>query len=215
MKYLEIQSLSIVFIGEFNPVIISPHWLALKELIREEEATNANVGVIHDDLVQYNLDWVSIEITRKRCEFKTSKTPYFDMVRDLASSIFQILRETPIASLGMNHIFELKMPSKEKYHQIGAELTNLSIWDDNFKSPKLMNLEIVESERYDEFKGSYRVRISPTGGAIKFGVRIDINDHISINSESETAYEVLLSNWDNSFKKSEKITSKFIEKIKI
>jgi hypothetical protein len=112
-KYLQKESLSIVFLGEFNPVILQPFWLLNKGLIREEEAKNAKVGVIHNEIVKYELDWVGIEISKQRCEFKTTKSPYFYPMRDLAISVFKILRETPLKALGINHIFDFQLPSAE------------------------------------------------------------------------------------------------------
>ena len=142
-KWLEVQSLSIVFVGEFNPVIISPAWLTLKNLIREEEAINAKVDVIHNEIVQYDLDWVLVTLNKKRCEFRSSKVPYFDAVRDLAASIFKILKETPITSVGLNHIFELILPDEETYYRFGAKLTDLRLWENDLVDPRIMNLEIL------------------------------------------------------------------------
>ncbi|HPN71453.1 MAG TPA: hypothetical protein PLZ32_18120, partial [Saprospiraceae bacterium] len=198
-----------------NPIIITPSWLALKNLIREEESTNANVDVIHNDLVQYDLDWVSLRITRKRCEFRTIKTPYFDTVKDLASSIFQILKETPIHSIGINHIFELRLPDEKIYYQFGNQLTNLEIWKDDLSDARLMNLEIIETSRKDSLQGRYRVRISSTGESSKYGVRIDINDHLDFEGDSSSAVKFLLSNWENSFERSSKTVSNFIDKMNL
>ena len=52
---LEIETFSIVFVGDFNPVILQPFWLANKGLIRESEATNAKVEVIHNEVVKFEL----------------------------------------------------------------------------------------------------------------------------------------------------------------
>jgi hypothetical protein len=95
---LQIKTMSIVLIGDFNPVIIQPFWLASRKLIREQEAQNAHVEIIHNELVKFELDWVSIEITKNRFEAKSSQEPYFDPMRDLCVGIFEFLRETPIKS---------------------------------------------------------------------------------------------------------------------
>jgi hypothetical protein len=44
---------SIVLVGNFNPAIFQPAWLAAKGLIRESEASAAVVEVIHPELAQY------------------------------------------------------------------------------------------------------------------------------------------------------------------
>lgn len=146
-KLLEIETVSIVFIGDFNPIILQPFWLQSKGLVRESEAENAKVEVIHNEITRFELDdWAKIEITKERCEFKSSKEPYFEPLKDLAASIFKILRETPIRALGINHIYDLKMPNENMYNGLGSFLTPLGLWEENLENPKLLNLEIFEAK---------------------------------------------------------------------
>ncbi len=179
-KYLQKESLSIVFLGDFNPVILQPFWLFHKGLIREEEASNAKIGVIHNEIVKYELDWVSIEISKQRCEFTTTKSPYFDPMKDLSASVFKILKETPIKSLGINHIFDLKLPNSEVYYEFGNKLCPLSNWEGSLKDPRLLQLEILEKERKDCLSGQYRIRITPAYPKMDYGVSININDHYDL-----------------------------------
>ena len=62
--YLQIYNLSIVIAGEFNPIITQPFWLSSKKLIREQEAQNAKVEIMHPEVVKFSLDWVKVEATR-------------------------------------------------------------------------------------------------------------------------------------------------------
>ena len=59
----QIRTLAIVIIGNFNPAIIQPFWLSKKNLIKESDAENARDVLIHDQLTQFNLGWVAIEIS--------------------------------------------------------------------------------------------------------------------------------------------------------
>jgi hypothetical protein len=215
-KYLHKESVSIVFLGEFNPVIMQPFWLLNKGLIREEEASNAKVSVIHNEIVKYELDWVGIEISKQRCEFTTTKSPYFDPMRDLATSVFKILRETPIKSFGINHIFDLKLPSPEKYYEFGNILCPLNNWEESLKDPRLLQLEILEKERKDGIKGHYRIRITPADPRIIYGVTVNINDHFDIeHGQTGTNIEVvkkLSENWNNSITRAEETVLNILQK---
>ena len=82
MRERDIYSLSIVLIGNFNPVIISPCWLASKGLIREIEAETARVDVIHSEVTKFELDWFSFESTQARIDFKTNRESHFNILRD-------------------------------------------------------------------------------------------------------------------------------------
>lgn len=178
-KYLQIESLSIVFIGDFNPVIVQPFWLSSKGLIREDEASNAKVDIIHNELVKIEWDWVSLEISKQRFELKSNKKPYFETVKDLSINIFTILKETPIRSIGINHIFDLSLLTSSTYYEFGNKLSPLTLWNDSLNDARLLQIEILEDNRHDSRKGWYRVRISPSDQKhINFGIAININDHL-------------------------------------
>lgn len=219
-KYLKIETISIVFLGNFNPVIITPFWLFSKELIREEEAENATVGIMHNEIVQFGLDWVYIEITKDRCEFKTNKSPYFDIMKDLSISVFNILNETPIHSLGINHIYDIAMPNKDAYYEFGNTLSPLSYWEEQLKEPRLNQLEIVEEKRSDGLNGKYRVRITPTNNKkITYGVSFNINDHYVINADdigtNMEMVKLLGEKWDSSSKRAKEIANSLLKVIKL
>lgn len=201
-RYLQIETLTVVFIGDFNPIIFQPAWLALKGLIREDEATNAKVEVIHSEIVKFELnDWLDVEITKNRCLFKTSKVPYFEPLKDLVVGVFKILRETPIYSFGINHTYDLSLHDAEKYYAFGSQLTPLNIWTGVIKDPRLQVLEIVENERIDGEKGSRRIRINPTDQKIPFGVSVNINNHFTLKQDKVRigAISQLEKYWKSSF----------------
>ena len=63
---IEIEGVSIVLLGDFNPKIFQPAWFAAQELIRKEEAESAEIEVIHPEVVVFSLDWLRIQVTRNR-----------------------------------------------------------------------------------------------------------------------------------------------------
>lgn len=216
-KYLQIETISIVFLGKFNPVIVQPYWLVAKNLIREDEAKNAKIEIIHDEIIKYQLDWIDIELTKLRCEFKSSKVPYFEAVKDLANGIFKFLKETPIQALGINHVYDLSLSDDEKYYDFGNKLAPLVIWQGSLNDARLTQLEVYEKLRYDSLPGHYRVRITPSDQEIAFGVQINLNDHFdSSNKDRPGDLEMinrLNENWDKSFQRSKQILEDLLTKL--
>ena len=216
-KYLKIETLSIVLLGDFNPVIFQPYWLANKELIREDEAKNAKIDIIHNDIVRYEIaDWFNVEINKGRCEFKTTKTPYFDPIKDLTISIFSILKETPIKSMGINHVYDLSLLSNDNFYKFGNTLTPLSIWGDSINDPRLLHLEIYEKERKDIVGASRRIRITPSDQtAIAFGITVNINNHFQLENKgnSNNLFSMIENNWKKSFSESKNIVEELFSKI--
>jgi hypothetical protein len=218
-NYLQIYNLSIVVVGDFNPVIIQPFWLANKKLIREQEAQTAKVEIIHQEIVRYSLDWVNIEITKDKFTLSSKQEPFFEPLKDLAISIFSILAETPVRAIGLNHLKHFSIPDKTKHYQFGNVLAPLSNFKDSFEDPRLFNLEIIEQPRRDDYKGIIRTRIYPSDVKLQlpFGVAIDVNDHYDIGSEKYNSanemVKILSSQWASSIKKSEEIVENIWSKI--
>ena len=214
---MQIYNLSIVIIGDFNPVIIQPFWLAHKKLIREQEAQTAKVEIIHQEIVRYSLDWVNIEITKDKFTLSSKQEPFFEPLKDLVTSIFSILTETPLRAIGLNHLKHFAIPDKTKHYQFGNILAPLSNFKDSFEEPRLLNLEIIEQPRKDAFKGTIRARIYPSDMKLSFGVAIDINDHYDISSEKNNSanemVKILTNQWSFSLKKSEEIVENIWSKI--
>ena len=213
-KYLQRESISVVFIGDFNPVVLQPYWISNKGFIREEEAAAADVNIIHNEIVKYDLNWVSIEISKQRCEFKTKMSPYFDSTKDLSLNVFRTLNETPIRALGINYIIDLGLPNKDNYYDFGNFLTPLKPWQEELNNPRLLQLEILEKVRKDGLKGQYRVRIMPAED-ISFGIRFNINDHFELSYEkyanSEKLLDLLEQNWDISIKRAKDVVNKILK----
>lgn len=215
-KYLHIKTLSVVIVGDFNPNILQPYWLSSKKLISEDEASAALLENIHPEISSFSLDWVRIEMTRKRCEFRTTKEPYFDAVKDLVIGVFGILRETPISQLGLNNIFELNLLDKQQFYDFGGRLTTLDLWNDSLSNPKLLQIEIVEEQRSDGNIGLRRVKVS-SGMNANAPLRVDvaINDHFELRNENGNIDLISLieENWENSARNSEQIVDGLLTKI--
>ncbi|MCG8317861.1 MAG: hypothetical protein MI921_00030 [Cytophagales bacterium] len=209
----EIYDLSIVIIGQFNPMIIHPLWLAQKGLIREGESHPeiSKVEIMHRDIVKFELvDWSEFVITKERFEIKTSNSAYFEPVKDLVISIFGILGETPLYSMGINHTLHYSFQDINRSKSFANSFVPLAKWNETISDPRLLRLEILEQKRKDGRNGSVRVRIESSSKLINTmgvgSVAIDINDHYQAsNSAGENIVEILQSVWKDSSERAKEI----------
>ncbi len=206
----EIYDLSIVFVGDINPVIISPFWLAHKGLIQETEGENAKVGIVHNEICKFDLEWASFEITRQRFQVRTTKESFFEVSKDVATSIFRLLKDTPLKLLGINHIFHYRL-DEVKYEKLGKVLVPFENWNSVLANPKLLQLEMTEEKRKDGLNGHYRIRISPSELIRSYGVSINLNDQIGRQSEKGTGatelVDLLNKNWKLSLERAQTIST--------
>jgi len=214
-KTLKIKSLTLVAIGEFNPVMYQPYWLALKKFIRDTDAADAKIQVIHNEVVKYALEIGEIEITKNRFSLTTSNISHFEPLRDLLISIFTAI-EAPVTALGINHIFHCAIEDKDLYYKFGDTLSPLNNWKTKLTDPRLLQLEILENTRNDKYSGLYRIKIQPSQSipTSQYGVSIDINDHYNLKKD-DSICDFLWKNWGNSLKLAEDITESLFEKVNI
>lgn len=206
----EIYDLSIVFVGDINPVIISPFWLAHKGLIQETEGENAKVDIVHNEICKFDLEWASFEITRQRFQIRTTKESFFEVSKDLATSIFRLLKDTPLNLLGINHILHYRL-DEEKYEKLGKVLVPFENWESILTNPKLFQLEMAEEKRKDGLNGHYRIRLSPSELIRSFGVSMNLNDQLSKQTEKTVGatemVDLLNKHWKSSLERAQNIST--------
>lgn len=183
-KYLQVEGLSIVILGDFNPAILHPQWLAGKNLIRENEANSASIGVVHNEISSFDLDWCTIEFTKTKAVIKTQKKPYFDLIKDLLIGIFAYLPETPIRSFGLNYTFDISLKTAKLNYDFGNFITPLNFWGEFLNDPRLFQIELLEDNLASDGKSYRRVRISSASKeSLPFGIEILVNNHFELENK--------------------------------
>jgi hypothetical protein len=210
----EIAGIQIVLVGDFNPAIIQPSWLALSELVRPEEADAAEVGIVSRELTQFALPWVTIAATLDRFELASARAPTYEQVRDLAIGIFTVLDQTPIRAMGMNRNQHFRTESEDRWHAYGHALTPKEIWEDVLDAPGMRSL-IMQGKRTDGREGYINVTVEPSvrlqDGT---GIYISINDHFQLDAMDKAStqgmIEVLSDSWDAAARLSDAIVDRLL-----
>lgn len=213
-KSISNYSLAIVFLGNFNPSIVNPSWLARKKLIRESEADNADLSVNHPEITKFSLSFVEIQVTMNKFQLISENEAEFDLIRDLAVSIFSILSETPVAAIGINHFMHFQMISGEEYYNFGNWLCPLSNWKDSLIEPKMLELKIMDTPNQADDPKNH-VTVSPSDKLTTNGVRVQLNYHINLKkSKISSVGQTLLQHWSESFTKAQLVITNLNSKFK-
>jgi hypothetical protein len=216
VKEKEIYALGITLLGNFNPSIFTPHWLASKDAIRNSEADAANVEIIHPEISKFNLDWLSVEVSQSRADFKTKRESDFMAMRDLVISIFSVLKETPLNAIGLNHLIHYTMRDLKEYENFGYWLSPVQNFSDILNDPKLQNVQYIETATQDKNEGTIRLIISPSDLLTdNKSVLFNCNHHF-INDEKPVKefLDILISKWEYSFTKVENLNKAIWERAK-
>lgn len=208
--------ISIVFIGDFNPMIFHPTWLAHQELIRVNDASDAVINVIHTDVSQFQLDWVAFQILRDRFTATIKADAYKAHLGDIVQGIFTILGHTPVKQLGINVTVKAQFKSTEDWHSFGHFLTPKSPWQNVLEAPGMRSVNI-QGKRVDERLGFTIFSIEPDLVTAENFANIRVNDHYdnpNLNAQTPInanwAVEILHENYNNSIINASKMINNLI-----
>ncbi|MBV9945545.1 MAG: hypothetical protein JOZ69_01700 [Myxococcales bacterium] len=190
---------SLVLVGNFNPAIFQPAWLAAKELIRESEAKGAVIEVIHPDIAQYRVDWLHVSVTRDRFSASTADPAHRAPLRDLVVGLFELLEQTPTVRLGINRSFQVDLPDVETWHALGHLVAPKEPWGGILENPGMRTL-LVEAPRSDGLPGRTFFRVEPSQ-KYAHSVFVDVNSEYHPDAEQTgeaTSYFVdrIRKDWD-------------------
>jgi len=215
----EIHRIDVVFLGDFNPKIFSPAWLAAQGLIGEQESEASKVEIIHSDISIFSLSWCRAQITRDRFSMFTEQEAYFGILYDLIANIFRILEHTPIHSFGYNWGMHFLCDSENEWHSLGHYLVPQEPWRNIFKDSGMLKLEVVEKHQpEDPLEGKMQIRVEPSR-RLRKGVLINVNEHYEIQDKNKVSgcrpiMSIFEENWEKSKNNSEELIVKLLSNFK-
>lgn len=171
----ELEGVTIVVLGNFNPSIFSPAWFRLHNLIGEAEAEQAQVHMIVPPAAVFATEWLSVQVLQDRMALATAMPQEFQRLRDTAVGILQILAQTPVNALGINWEKHWRAPDFESYMNFGDVLAPKDVWSD-LSIPGTQDLT-VRSIRNDNWAGWIDVTVQPSLRVAPLGVYARVNDH--------------------------------------
>jgi hypothetical protein len=171
----ELDGITIVVLGNFNPSIFSPAWFRLHNLIGAVEADEAKVQMIVPPAAVFATEWLSVQVLQDRMALATAMPQEFQRLRDTAVGILQILAQTPVNALGINWEHHWRAPDFDSYMEFGDVLAPKDVWSD-LNIPGTQDLT-VRSIRNDHWSGWIDVTVQPSVRVAPFGVYARVNDH--------------------------------------
>ena len=183
----EMDAISVVVVGNFNPAIFTPAWFALHELLPEGAATSAELEVAHPEITQFRSDWLNLEVRTDRFVAQTTQAPYI-RVCDLAVRVFkEHLPHTPIRAFGINREVHFCVHAAAERNQIGRALAPVKPWGtwgqqlgasgEQGGMTSLTMTQVAIKGRPSDDRINVKVEPSKRVGDGTMGVYMQVNDH--------------------------------------
>jgi hypothetical protein len=216
----EIDGVSIVVLGSFNPAIFTPSWFAMYNLLPESTAASAELGIAHPELTQFRADWLNIQVTTDKFNAETLLAPHV-RVRDLVVRVFkEHLYHTPLMALGINRNVHFRVRDFSARDRIGRTLAPVEPWgtwgqrlgtsgnQGGMASLTMRQVAVEGRPAGDQINVTVGPSIHIVEGAL--GVYVGVNDHYTAGETEERQsgrrlMEILEQNFDGSLKYGENI----------
>ena len=206
------ETLSIVFLGSFNPRIFHPSWFVLEGLVLNEQVlggiseSNKDGPLVTPDLSRCEINQdVMVECLTDRLSINATTMLGEETARTLSSAMLSKLPHTPITAVGINHTQIIEARSEDEWHRIGDLLVPKDgVWNQVMKNRPGMAIVRVEEYR----PGPPTVRVWATIEPVRektppYRISIHTNWHTDIPQNpsdglksAEIAADFLTSQWE-------------------
>ena len=215
----EIDGVSIVLVGNFNPAIFTPSWFVLCDLLPKSVADSAELGIAHPEITQFRADWLTLEVSKDNFTAETLLAPHI-RVRDLVARVFkEYLYHVPLRAFGINRNVHFRVPDIGSRDRIGRTLAPVKPWGawgrrlgesghQGGMTSLTMRQVAVEGRPADD---QINVTVEPSNRIVDApGVYVAVNDHYTAgeadgHESGRRLMEILEQNFDSSVASGEKI----------
>jgi hypothetical protein len=168
-----------VLLGNFNPRIIEPLWLAKQGLVAEEEAERAERQLIDAEMSRIVFPWAELIVLQNQVQVESGPEMVSDsQLRDLAVGMLRLLPHTPVQVVSIQHRVTVIAASEDQWHNVGHAIAPKEIWEDVLEKPGILDFA-MQGTRPDDHEGSIKVRIRPLPDP-KWAVWINVNDELGV-----------------------------------
>ncbi|WP_105973726.1 hypothetical protein [Streptomyces geranii] len=168
------DTLAVVVLGEFDPLVVTPRWLRQMDLIGAEDYESYRTDLISSNGTLVHLGSIDLKVLPDTLEVKTDAIDDVEVARDLAAGILLSSGTPRISAMGINRVVHFSARFEE-WHAIGDALTPKDLWNDVLHLPGMANIGICAA-RNDGYSGSVNIQVQPSV-VVQPGVFVSVNDH--------------------------------------
>jgi len=198
---LESSKTEVVLVGRFAPDELHPKKLLEAKVLTEAEVQRATINaLLPGQIVDFALDWVTVQVVAQRTAFVSSQAPYV-RIADLAlKTVREIMRAPAITMLGINREFNFTFTSTEARDTFGSRLAPPEAWGAWGKSVRnefsnqlnsgkhggLIAIQMRQAAPDDREAGWIDVTVgSSSNAASPLGVVVRVNDHYQTSESAD------------------------------
>jgi hypothetical protein len=183
----ELEDVSIILLGDFNPPIFNPEWLARHKIVGEQAAFESKINIIHPDISQFSVGSIEFVVERHRFQLLVRTAPFVRILDVVSKAFREFLPHTPIRQFGINRSIHFSVGTETIRNAIGRKLAPLEPWGEwGVQISKgsgelrggMLNLSMFEQQMLEKFRRKITASVQPSIGIPhSSGIFVGVNDH--------------------------------------
>lgn len=177
---LAADATTLVFVGDFRPVRISPGWLHEHGQISDAELARVQFELlVPNEAITFKVGWVRCVGNAQQLVFETQQEAEFERLRDLAVAVLRAMPDLELGLMGINRIVHSEVPTIDAWHVVGDNLVRNDLMSEVLHLPGMRNVTFW-GVRPDTYGGRIQVQVEPS---FQFPRSIFIlyNDHYDLS----------------------------------
>jgi len=171
---------TVVLVGNFRPVRLSPAWLHEHGQLSSAELASAEYELlIPDEATTFKAGWARCAANPQQLQFETQEESEYERLRDLTVAVIRAMPDLELALLGINRIVHFEAPDIDAWHAVGDNLVRNELLNDILHLPGMRNVTFW-GVRPDKYGGKIQVQVEPS---FRFprSVFLSYNDHYDLS----------------------------------
>ena len=120
---------SIVLVGTFDPLAMTPHWFVKQGMIPQEDIDeNLAIELVYKELTKFSLANVFVEIQEGMIVLRSDHPSFDYKIHDLALGILSSVKKSEVTALGINLYTDVFFEDADFWHKVGHRLAPKDIW---------------------------------------------------------------------------------------
>ncbi|WP_122549826.1 hypothetical protein [Pseudomonas viridiflava] len=171
---------SIVIVGDFDPLMMAPHWFVKNGMIPQEDVDdNLSIDIVYKEATRFSLASIVVEILVDRVILRSYLSSFDYKIHDLAVGILSLpaFKNTKVSGVGLNVFHDVSVTDDEVFHRLGDRLAPKDIWLNSMPDidrAGLWQLQ-VQLVKASNVPGVYN--FTAVRSEIKNGLRFSLNNH--------------------------------------
>jgi hypothetical protein len=169
---------SIVLVGHFDPLVMTPHWFVKQGMIPQEDIDESlAIELVYKELTKFSLANIHVEVQPGTLILRSAHESFDYKIQDLALGVLSAWKSSDITAIGLNIYTDVSFDSLEAWHKVGDLIAPKSVWQKampDSPSAGMANLQV----QIEKPKGELGVYNFTAGWLAKPKVtRFSLNNH--------------------------------------